>query len=158
MKRILLDTNIYGELVIDPEIDVIKTGIKKKPLVIYGNRLIRKELRMADIRSLRLSLLSLYDEIAKKEYEIDDNMKNIANSYYKAYREFGGSKSKDKIINDFIIVACATVHILDIVVSEDEKSMLIENVIRSYNLVNDIIKKITPQFIGYEKFKEMLGG
>ena len=68
------------------------------------------------------------------------------------------SNSKNKIIDDFIIVACATLRNLNIIVSEDEKSMLIENVIRSYNLVNDIIKKITPQFIGYEKFKEMLGG
>ena len=125
-------------------------------MVIYGNRFIRKELRRSNIKSLRLSLLSLYDEIAKKEYEITDEMEEIANSYYETYREFGGSKSKDSIINDFIIVACATLHNLDLVVSEDEKSMLTENAIRAYNLVNSIIRKRTPEFVGYERFRNML--
>ncbi len=158
MKRVMLDTNIYGKLVVDPKIDTVNVGIKKRLLIIYGNRLMRRKLREASLRSLRLSLLSLYDEIAKKEYEITDEMKGSANSYYKAYGEFGVSKSKNRIIDDFIVVACETLNNLDIVVSEDEESMLTENAIKSYNLVNSIMKKMAPEFIRYEKFKEMSGG
>ena len=46
---------------------------------------------------------------------------------------------------------------MDIVVSEDEKTMLTENAIHAYRLVNGIFKTRTPQFIGYEN-KMLLGG
>ncbi|HLC77039.1 MAG TPA: hypothetical protein VJH04_02435 [archaeon] len=164
MKRILLDANIYGEIVIDPDIEKIKGNIRNAG-VIYGFRVIRSKMRKTSKskyvgnHGLRVSLLSLYDEVTKgKEFLITEEMKKIARSYYNAYREFGGSKSLESIIEDFIIIACASVHGIDIVVSEDEKSMLTENAIRAYKLVNEIAKKRTPDFIGYEEFKRRLFG
>lgn|SRR3989338_5091127 len=163
MKRILLDTSVYGEMVIDADIDAIKGSITKS-VAVYGCRLVRNQLRATSKskfvgdHGLRISLLNLYDGIAKREYEITNEMKQMAEFYYKAYREFGGSKGLEFIIEDFIIVACAAVHNIDIVVSEDEKSMLTENAIRAYKLVNELLKKRTPEFIGYEEFKQLLGG
>ena len=108
---------------------------------------------------LRITLLSLYDEITRgKEFTITEEMNQLANSYYKAYREFGGSKSLDSIIEDFTIISCASVHGIDIVVSDDTKSMLTENAVRAYRLVNEIAKKRTPDFIDYEEFKRRLFG
>lgn len=164
MKRVLLDTNIYGRMVIDTDIETIKGAIRSA-VIVYGCRLVRKGLRATSKseyvgnHGLRASLLDLYDELASKtEYEITDEMKRIAESYYNAYREFGGSKSRDNIIDDFLIVACASVHEMDIVVSEDDKPMLTKNAIRAYKLVNKILKMRTPDFIGYEKFRRVLRG
>ena len=90
--------------------------------------------------------------------KIDDSMFEIAENYYKSYSEFGGSKPKESIIDDFRIVACASYHMIDIVVSSDEKSMLTENAVRAYKLVNSIAKKRTPNFIDFISFKNYLRG
>lgn len=79
-----------------------------------------------------------------------------ANIYDMAYRHFGGSKTKDSVFNDFLIVACASFNDMDVVVSEDEKTMLAENAIQAYRFVNDLNKKRTPRFIGYKGFKSEL--
>ena len=89
---------------------------------------------------------------------VTEEMKQIAKSYYDAYREFGGSKSFESIGEDFTVIACASVHGIDVVVSNDEKSMLTENAVRAYKLVNGIAKKRMPDFIGYEEFKRRLFG
>ena len=164
MKRILLDANIYGEIVIDPDIEKIKNKIRNAG-IIYGFWTIRNSMRKTSRskyvgnHGLRISLLTLYDEITNgKEFAVTDDMKKTALSYYNAYREFGGSKSFDSISEDFTIISCAAFHGIDIVVSDDEKSMLTENAIRAYKLVNEILKKRTPNFIDYEEFKRRLFG
>ena len=165
MKRILIDTNIFGLIAGDKDRLKIVNAILKSNFIFYGTKLNRNELRavphnvIVDGRNLRVDLLTLFDAIVSKHiYSITEEMKDIANNYYKAYVEFGGSKSKNDVINDFVIVACATVHNLDIVVSNDEKSMSTENALKSYRLVNSIIKKKTPNFIDYLKFKKILRG
>ena len=166
MKRLLSDTNFYGILAKDPErLEVVRSIKINRFLTIYGFKTIRDELR--DIpkkikiggKNLRIDLLNLYDEIiGKHNLKVTNDIIKIADDYYKAYREFGGSKSKNDIINDFIIVSCAAMDNLDIVVSNDERSMLTENAIRAYSLINSVVSKKTPKFINYEKFKKMLGG
>lgn len=166
MKRLLADTNFYGLLAKDYErIEVVCNIKTNKNLLIYEFRVIRNELR--DVpkkikvggKNLRMDLLNLYDEITgKHSIEFTDIAVKRADDYYKAYREFGGSKSKNEIINDFVIVACASLKDFDIIVSNDERSMLAENAIRAYNLVNSVISKKTPRFISYEKFKNILRG
>ncbi len=171
MKRILLDTNIYGEMVMDPEIEEIRNIITKtKNIVIYGNDIIRKELRSVSkkvkipnghaikiaTKKLRISLLGLYDEAVKKSYDTNQKVISLADHYYETYCEVGGSKSKSKIINDFRIVACATLHDLDIIVSEDDKTMSTENSIKAHKIVNSVLKKRDPGFIDYLKFKKVL--
>lgn len=159
----LLDTNIYGEIIIDPEIDAIKSMLRSKGMIIYGTSIIRKELRAVpkgqtfSDGNLRTHLLGLYHEIVgNHEIDMTNEMMETANAYYIAYKEFGGAKSKEKIFNDFLIVANASVKEMDIVVSEDEKSMLAENAIRAYSLVNKIRGKRLPDFIGYEHFKSVI--
>lgn len=184
MKRLLADTNFYGLLAKDPKrIEVVGSIKTNKNLLIYGFRIIRNELRdvpkkiKIEGKNLRIDLLSLYDEITGEHIiEFTDIAVKRADDYYKAYREFGGSKSKNEIINDFIenayifgnarkfsifdivIVACASLKSFDIIVSNDERSMLAENAIRAYKLVNSVISKRTPRFISYEKFRMILRG
>ena len=57
-----------------------------------------------------------------------------------------------------MIVSAASLNDLDIVISNDEKSMINQNALRAYNLINSVINKRTPKFIGYENFKDLLRG
>jgi|SRR3989344_6968560 len=162
-KKYLLDSNIYGEMVVDKRIEQLKEDYKicSQIILIYGiKEIIRKELRAtpkdAKIgeKKLRSNILGIYDIFAgKHELLLTEEHKRLANDYYSAYREFGGSKSKDAMHSDLLIVACASCKEMDVVASEDEKTMLTENAVRAYNLVNSKNKIRTPRFIGYEEFK-----
>ncbi len=163
MNRILLDTNIFGLIAIDIDRSHIIDLILKCNIAVYSTRLNRKELRavpkatIVSGKKLRIDLLNLFDALTGEHiYEITGEMVGIADNYYNAYRKFGGSKSKKEILDDFIIVACATSHEMDIVVSSDEKSMTTENAIKAYELVNSIVKKRTPEFLNYLRFKNTI--
>ncbi len=164
MKRLLADTNFYGMLAKDSQRLEVVSGVKEaKSLVFYGFKTIRDELRDVpkNIRfagkNIRIDLLNLYEEIVTKHVlEINDDIKKSAEDYYRAYREFGGSKGKEELINDFVIVACASLNNLDLVVSNDERSMLAENAVRAYDLINSVIRARTPRFISYEELKQMV--
>lgn len=168
MKRVLLDTNIYGELVIDTELEEVKDCFEriKGEIVIYGLRLIRNELRATSKlsvlkgRNLRIALLSLYDYFTGKRELKSDNaeLNQLSDDYYKRYLSFGGSKSKDVMLNDFLIVACASKNRLDIVVSGDEATMLTENAIKAYESANKEMELKTPSFIEYKEFKRLIRG
>ena len=161
MKRLLLDTNIYGELVFDGEYISLKDKMPQR-CVIHGFDVVRKELRDVPSKvkvyghNLRISLLHVYDEITAKSYSLTEEMSELAHQYYNTYRDLGGSKSEEQMFNDFTVVACASLHQIDIVVSEDNKSMLVENALKSYNLINEKQKIRTPEFIGYLQFKRWL--
>ena len=166
MRRLLADTNFYGLLAKDSGRLKVVGGIKSAgTIIIYGFKIIRDELRdipkkiKVEGKSLRIDLLNLYDEVTwKHNLEFTNTIERRADDYYRTYREFGGSKSKNEIVNDFVIVACASLNNLDIVVSDDERSMLTENAIRAYNLINSVIGKRTPQFISFKSFKKRLRG
>ena len=164
MKRILLDTNIYGLIVVDIDRNQIHEWLhkRKNELVIYGFSVIRKELRSVPTKirqrgiKLRIDLLNTYDEFIKKDYPLTNEVRQLAEDYFELYRKFGGSIAKEKIINDFLIVACATLNNLDIVVSEDRHSLLTDNALQAYLFVNKIRKSASPNFITYREFKNAL--
>lgn len=162
MKRILLDTNIYGLIVIDEDRDKIRDSIeKKRVLVVYGLPLIRRELRDTpkNLRvggnNLRSDLLGLYDEVTKNHtLKFINESEKLSSYYFNAYKEIGGYASKSEIEKDFIIVACASLNDLDIVISNDNKTMLSEKALKSYRIVNQIKKVRLPRFLNYEEFKK----
>jgi len=166
MKRLLLDTNIYGELVVDKDLFKLREKLgRKKQDIIYGFPLIRKELRAtskgktySEGKKLRVALLSLYDEfVGKHSLVVDESqLKETALKYHDMYQSLGGNKAKSELLNDFMIVACAAHKSMDLVVSNDDASMLSELSIRSYKLVNEILNLHNPKFIGYEELKKIL--
>ncbi len=165
MKRVLLDTNIYGEMAVDKDLFKLRQAYKiKRIAVVYGFPLIRKELKATPRTksyhggNLRIAMLSLYDEfIAYHKLRVDEEkLHSIALKYYEMYMKLGGNKSKDVLLKDFIIVACASQNNMDIVVSNDDASMLSELSLKAYQLVNKILELTNPNFIGYEEFKTML--
>ena len=168
MKRVILDTNIYGFILENNEPEEFKQLISTFNISIYGINIIRKELRNAPknstvfnrsiktIGNLRNSLLALYDSIIKKEYTVSEKIILIATNYYTVYSELGGKENWQEMENDFVIVACGSIHNLDIIVSGDNKTMLSDDAIKAYAIVNKLNSIKTPEFIGYEKFRRLL--
>ncbi|MBI2172973.1 MAG: hypothetical protein HYT73_02050 [Candidatus Aenigmarchaeota archaeon] len=161
MKRVILDTNIYGRIVeIRQEEEITEIIGKKKYILIYGYDIVRKELRdvpskrTIENKRLRLALLALYDRLVKSHiYFTTEPIRQLASDYHKAYKQLGGKESEKEMLNDFLIVACASIHELDIVVSDDTNTMLSKEALKSYKIVNTLRKYKLPDFIGFEKFR-----
>ena len=159
MKRLLLDTNIYGYIVADNDRDNVHAWIHTNDKIsLYGFEVIRKELRSTkrNVCGLRMDLLRIYDDFVKKTYGVEDAMNELAEEYYNTYLELGGNRPKDKLMNDFLIIACSSLKDLDIVVSNDENTMLNELQIRAYRLTNKNKGVRLPSFINYDKFKNVI--
>ncbi len=164
MKRVLLDTNIYGRLVLDNTRSKIKERLENpKHFVVYGTHIIRKELRNTPKKirignvGLRNDLLQVYDEITKgRMLPITPFEHEIADHYFKLYKELKGKCSKEELFHDFLLVACAAHHRLDIVVSDDARTLLSGSALKAYTLVHAIKNLPTPRFLLYEEFKKQL--
>ncbi|GEM_PF-1391789 len=165
MKRLLPDTNIYGLLTVDQDLHQLHREFesRKTELKIYGFSIIRKELKKVPKKlingvNVQASLLKTYSYFVTKEYEIEDQLRSIADEYYRVYLSQGGSLIKEDIYNDLLIVACASVKDIDLVVSEDNATLGSEMFKKAYSTVN--LKKgiRQPTFIKYKQFKELLLG
>ena len=142
MQRVIFDTNIYGLLMKEENIGLIREKIlNDKNFVLYGFQPIRKELRDTPKTeklgrlSKRNLLLCLYDELTKGRYLKDSiQINRIALKFYNSYRQAGGIRSWDEtnIDVDFTIVACASFYKLDVVVSDDSKTLLSKPAMKAY--------------------------
>ncbi|MBI4148332.1 hypothetical protein HY490_03515 [Candidatus Woesearchaeota archaeon] len=92
-----------------------------------------------------------------KDHQLPETVKiaETALNYFTVYRELGGTKSKDEIESDFLIVAAASINNLDVVVSEDESTLRSELARKAYLIVNGVQKLRNPEFIGYENLKRL---
>ncbi|AJF60061.1 MAG: hypothetical protein QT03_C0001G0565 [archaeon GW2011_AR10] len=156
--RIILDTNIYG-LFFEKDESILKKAEETTKVTIYGFDVVRKELRDTSKklkygnRNFRGLLLGAYDRVVKKDYYLSPVIENIAEQYW---REYGGGISKRKMWNDFLIVACSSIHDLDIIVSEDNDSMISRPAVKAYTAVNARNQLREPAFFSIEKFWKLL--
>ncbi len=165
-KRILFDTSVYGQLVIDKEFTALLLEKKKNiELVFYGNSVIRNELRATPKnatllkRKLRTYLLETYDSLVTKEkhnLKVSFFVEQLGGMYYEEYRNNGGIVAANHILNDFFIVACASIYQMDIVVSGDKKTFLNSNAIKAYRLVNQKQGFRNPIYLEYSLFRTQL--
>jgi len=169
MKRILPDTNFYELILKYTDVDKIRKIKESGTIVFYGLDIIRKELRATsktkvgfvrnELFKLRNALLLIYDLlVSKHHYKTDSKINQVADAYYIAYKVLKGKATKEEIINDFVIVACASIHNIDILVSNDNKTMLSVESKKAYSSVNEIKNLRTPNFIDFEEFKNLLRG
>jgi len=158
MLRVIFDTNIYGFLLKEDDSEEIEERIRAdKEFLVYNFKPIRIEIReIPKITKLskrtRNSLLALYDRITGKHF-LENSIKitELAKKYYDCYRNFGGIYGWDTSIRiDFMIVACATFHGLDVVYSADSKTMLCKTALKSYRHINLKESFRTPDFLEYE--------
>ena len=158
-KRVLLDTNVYGRVIEESLSGLVKKLEKKEKIVVYGNAIIRKELRniprtrMVGTKKIRTAALSLFDLlVGKHSIEITNLTSYIALEYMKNYKEI----MDNSLLNDFLIVASASLKELDIVCSEDEKTMKSKRAIEAYRKVNSENDLRTPKFIKLRELEAML--
>lgn len=166
MKRVILDTNIYGEIIKQGDIEFTLENLNKSGLIVYGSQVIRKELRdvskekltvsAGKKRKLRSLILSLYDSIVRKDLKATEDIMKIAKSYYSTFRLLGGITSQDNILTDFIIVAIAARNNLDIIYSIDDETMVSDLSRKSYQIANEIFGLRTPKFEKYGDLKNEL--
>jgi len=151
----MFDTNVYEHIFLH-YIDILKKMVQEDGTVVYGCSIIRKELREIppDVKylgkSFRNSLLSVYDKFTgKHSYLVGPVVEFIAEEYW---REYEGGISKKKMINDFRIVALASIQNLDILISDDAHSMKSSLAIKAYMKVNEKNAFRTPAFYSIDQF------
>jgi len=163
MLRVIFDTNIYGKLIEEKKIQEVSNKIKDdKNFIVYGFQPIRKELRdtlktnKLGKLSRRNLLLCLYDDITKGKYLKDSlEIHQLAMKFYNSYRNFGGIYSWDKtnIDVDFTLVACGSFYKLDLVISDDSKTMFSKPALKSYRHISVKEGRWQPNFWKYSDLK-----
>jgi len=167
MRRILLDTNIYGLIVEKHEREEFKELINKTDIIVYGCSIVRKELRNVPknvtiltpdgLRKVRTLLLSLYDAITKEhEIIVDDNTIKLAQKYLNEFTRITKQTNIVHLKIDFILVACATVHNLDLIVSDDHTTLLSPTALNAYQSINAEEGFKLPPIIKYDHLKKIL--
>lgn len=168
MKRVIVDTNVYELMLKSIDRHMLESAISKRNIIFYGNSIIRKELRgipkirkeliEGRARSLRNLLLQIYDfTVGGHNITVTSQMEEFAEKYAIVYKALGGFASKEEIMSDFKIVACASISKLDLLISEDERTMLSETAVKSYESVNRLFGLRTPKFIKFKELKQELG-
>ncbi|MAG15872.1 hypothetical protein CMO88_02320 [Candidatus Woesearchaeota archaeon] len=165
MKRVLIDTNVYGELILDEVATNMLVDLIPSELIIYGSEINRTELRdvakqaKLDHRSKRISLLNLYDFLTQKEkrtYRTTPFIELLSLKYFEEYTRLKGKKGYELLRKDFIIVATATIHNMDLVVSKDTKTMLSKEAKKAYENLNQRNQLRIPELLDYADFKKEL--
>ncbi|MFH0955379.1 MAG: PIN domain-containing protein [Candidatus Micrarchaeota archaeon] len=158
--RVLLDTTIFGELALETSVDFIKCISSSNKLIVYGCSVTRKELRATPKnyksggKNFRNALLRSYDSLVRGHgLEVTSVIVALADEYARFYK---GSISKYKLRNDFLIVACASIHRLDVLVSEDNHSMFSTKALESYNKANQQNGFSTPKFWSLAQLKRFV--
>ena len=173
-KTVIMDTNVYGELLIEEKSEEIISRIDKDDsLYIYGVDIISKELQ--DVPSDKKIKGQVFKEVVTSTYKslIDEELKTspvaryIASQYYKKYNELRKSRKHQKSVrekelkyteedlkNDFLIIAIASLKNVDIIISADQRTMLSSIAKATYEIVNKGDDLRTPNFIDYFEFKK----
>lgn len=167
-KTYILDTNVYGELLIEKNREKLIEKIKEdKSNLIYGVDIVEKELSEtpSDIKykgnELRKLLIDLFESLSKNIINSTPLAKYLANAYFKKYKKlskkYNINKEKHNENNlkiDFEIIAIASLNSIDIVVSSDKRTMLSQISKDICKYINDKNGLRTPELLDYLKFKE----
>ncbi len=158
--RVLLDTNVYGVLAESASPELLEKIGSSEKITVYGFSVVRKELREMPKtmklagKSFRGVLLNYYDSLAgKHDLPLTRLIEVLAQEYFSAY---SGGIPKRKLENDFLIVACASIHGLDVLVSNDEHSMFSKNALTAFEKINSENGLRTPKFFSLEQLKALL--
>ena len=167
----ILDTNVYGELLIDIDREELTKKIRtNKSYFVYGINVVEGELSKTPItikykgKPARKLLIGLFELLSDEILTVTPLTKHLAEDYFKRYKELAKS-GKYKIIKekygekslriDFQIIAIASIKAIDVVVSSDTRTMLSQLARDVYAHINKINGLRTPELIEYKNFKEV---
>ncbi len=108
-------------------------------------------------QNFRIAVLEAYDSITGGRTLANlPGAEKLAREYYSAYRRFGGNCSWRELSTDFSIVAKATLHGIDIVTSDDRRTMQSSAALAAYAAVNKERGTISPFFYSFREFAALL--
>jgi len=167
-KTYIFDTNVYGELLIEPNREELVERIETtKTFFIYGIDVIEKELSQTPNHVTyrgevtREVFLTIFKLLSDKIINIPPIAKYLAESYFNKYKELSKKHKISKKYNeknlmvDFQIIAVASLNSVDIVVSSDKRTMLSDLSTKVYSQINRLNSLRTPELLEYKKFKEV---
>ena len=171
-KTYILDTNVYGEIIIEKNSEKIIDKIDRDTsLYIYGISIIEKELKSTpkeikyQNKLLKKAVLLLYKSLIDENIKLFPLSEHLANEYYKEFDKLRNSKkyasldskikkyTKEDLKVDFQIIAIASIKNVDIVVSADKRTILSEIAENTYDKINKINNLRTPELVKYSDFK-----
>ena len=143
MANVIIDSCTYGKITKDPSWELlVENIIKDKSFIVFNFKVIRDELRKAPSQVLRI-----YDQMVSTNIiQETKQMVQLAQEYYKEYKKNGGNVGKKKILNDFKIVACASIKNCDLLFSDDENTLKCKKALDAYRTVNLKKNYRTPTF------------
>ncbi len=166
----ILDTNVYGELLIEPNSDELVKKIRRnKSYFIYGVDIIEQELSETPLHIkykgdvTQKLLIELFELLSDEIITVTSLAGHLAEDYFRRYKELSKSgkypiikeKYDEKNLKiDFQIIAIASIRSVDIVVSSDKRTMLSQLARDVYDHINKMNGLRTPELLEYEKFKE----
>ncbi len=164
--KTLIDTSAYGKVVQEEKDIVLKERIDaRKDVIVFGNDVVKKELEetpdkipsnVEERLKLKRRLLELYEFLVKDHaLELTGLVTYIAEEYLTHCQDIP-KVHHEKLRNDFLIVACASFYGLDIVVSEDNRTMFSAEAVKAYRKVNAKERLRTPKCISLAEFEQIL--
>ncbi len=125
LKKILLDTNIYGWAVEDKYVlNLLNKFIKGKKhtpqtIIIFGFDTVMKELKNNPHKPTKVRTLSLYKSAVSEKLKGNKEVQDLADAYFAACKN-----SKIKItIEDCEIVAASTLNSIDFIVTNNRRTL-----------------------------------
>lgn len=162
MKELLFDTSVYGELVDDDEALITFSRQVNKFFLVFGSSTVRDELERTpavtlvsrgkfkglNLRELLLWLYRLFVEESGGEVKDSDLVEVLALRYKMESKKAVSSQA----MNDFRIVAAASLQGIGVFVSADKRQISAEE--RALYLgVNAHYQLATPLLVAYADFK-----
>ena len=154
----MLDTCVFELLALDE--NLFSKFDKSTAVSFYGCKVIREQLRdtpmskTAGGKKIRVLMLTVYDKlIGKHILPVSDLASYLAIQYLNEYK---GNQSREKLLDDFIIVAVASIEKLDIVCTDDRRTMASKDAITSYKKVNSKNGLRTPNILTLKEIEKSL--
>lgn len=156
--RAMLDTCVYEFLALDEAL-FLKFD-ESKNVSIYGCKVIRDQLRDTPMsktvggRKIRVLMLNVYDRLVQRHILPVSNLASYLAIQY--LNEYNGNQSREKMLDDFIIMAVASIAKLDIVCTEDNRTMASKNAVDAYKKINNKNGLRTPKLITLKETEKSL--
>ena len=124
--RVVPDTTIFGFLLNEKNISEILIKIKEdKYFKVVGLNIVRQEIKKVKkwkLKETKSKILNIYESMIDTEKNINSKVNSLAKKYYSKYLDLGGKKDFEDLKTDLEIVAYASIHNIDIIISGDRET------------------------------------
>ncbi len=158
MKKMIIDTNIYGLALERKEVANILVHIAdekqklEKRFSVLGFKVINDEIDAITNSEPRTRMKELYYAVISGEIRLTSYIESLALEYFKECKD-----EKAKItMEDCQIVASATAANVEFIVTDNRKTMRSPKALDAFTLINKNKKLRNPNIISFENLKSLV--